>query len=104
MSNTLVKDIKKYCKEKYDLDFKEKSEGWITYTKGKMNYSFYCQYVWFQEEQLHWWCICCDVMDKNEWYGYDTHYKDNGKTTIDEILRNEFHLINNEIEEQLKLF
>lgn len=104
MSNTLVKDIQKYCKEKYNLDFKLKEDNWITYTKGNLHYSFYCQYVWFQDEDLHYWCICADLMDKHEWYGYDTYYKDNGTKTVDEILKNEFHLINDNFETQLSLF
>ena len=105
MSNTLVKDIQKYCKDKYNLDFKlDKELDWITYKKGNINYSFYCQYVWYQNENLHWWCICADLMDKNQWYGYDTHFKDKGTETIDYILKNEFHLISDKFEEQLSLF
>ena len=104
MSNTLVKDIKKYCKDKYNLDFKLKDNNWITLTKRKIEYSMYCQYVWFQEEQLHRWCICIDMMDKNKLWGYDNHYIDNGKETIDEILINEFHLVEDKREIQLSLF
>ena len=106
MSNTTtVEYIQKYVKNKYDLNFKlDKSIRWLTYSKGKINYSFYCQYVWDDEEQVHNWCICCDLMDKNQWYGYDMYYIDNGDETIDYILKNEFHLINDKLETQLSLF
>lgn len=103
MSNTLIKDIQKYCKEQYNLDFKtNKKLNCITYKKGKEKYSFYCQFIQYPEDRLMWWSICAEF--ETSLYGFDTHYKDNGTETIDYILKNDFHLIKDKFDKQLSLF
>ena len=103
--STTVEFIKKYIKDNYDINFTlDKTLRWLSYTKNKITYSIYCQYVYDSKDQVHNWCICIDVMDKNKLWGYDNSFLDNGIDTIEQILRDEFHLIKNEYYKQISLF
>jgi len=88
--NTTIDKVKEYLKQEYDLDFYYETYGthkWLKYSKNKKEYTLHCDYAYQAKEDADVWCIYEDFMDYNKWYGNGSAVKDNGKETLDLIMK-----------------